>query len=220
MQLDAETSDQVDLLRWWHQYQIQMLNYEADLIRNGLLQDIVAMRQQLEVCCHSQVNSHLDSLKKLHRLVETLSDHLDPPYLHDSLPLALQHAAQPWQDTIHLGIVLPTTWEAEPLEHNRLLIKFVENLLQQIATAEPLPDNCHLTLQDQAGVKKLTFQAQYSAALPSSLSLQVLSAVNPFLKTFQLFTKGDYNQDIQSQSLTCLLHWKPQARMMNAPAPV
>lgn len=209
--MSTDSPDQVDLLRWWHQYQAQLLNQEADLIRNGVLQEMFAMRRQLETSRLSQVDCPLTEIKRMYALIETLSDRLDPPYLQDSIPLALQHAAEVWRTKLHLTLALPSIWESEPLEQSRLLILLTENLLQQIATADILPDSSKLTLQYQADIKELIFYAQYKKFLPSSLALKISQSLQPFLNTFQLFTHGDYNQDVQPQSLKWALRWESKA---------
>ena len=208
-------SNYADLLRWWHQYQAQMLNHEADMIRNGVLQDMFAIRRRLELSCLTQPNAeefgcedHLAKLRRIYILLENLSDRLELPYLQESLPLALQHAVQPWRESVRLRARLPHTWEAEPVEHTRLLVMLAENLLQHLATAAISPRHCDITLQHQFGVKELTFHMLYRESPPASLTEQTAISMKPFLETFQILTQGDYSQDLQARSLTWALRWK------------
>ena len=194
-----------------------MLNQEADLIRNGLLQEMFAIRRRLELSCQAQPNAkafgcenRLAELKHISTLLESLSNRLESPFLQDSLPLALQHAMQPWREKIQLRTKLPHSWEPEPVEHTRLMIMLAENLLRQLATAAISPHHCDVTLQHQADIKILTFRALYRELPPPSLTAEASRSLKPILETFQIFTQGEYNQDFQPRSLTWMLRWKTQ----------
>ena len=217
--MNIDLSNQAELLRWWHQYQAKMLNHEADLIRNGALQDIVAMRRWLEALCQNQpkfqdgcCKSYLAALERMYAQLETLSDRLAPPYVQNSLPLALQYAVLPWQEKIHLRIALPSAWEPEPLEHTRLLTLFAETLLQQLATAAITPQYVDLSLQHQADSKELRFQARYGESLSPSWTAKVSKSLKPFLSTFQVLTQGNHTQDLQAHSMAWVFWWKTQAQ--------
>ena len=194
-----------------------MLHQEADFIRNGVLQDLFAIRRQLELSCHPQsdakmfsYNNHLAELKRIYTLLENCSNRLAGPYLQDSLPLALQHIVQPWLEKIHLKTEFPAAWESEPVEQTRLLTLLTDSLCRHLATASPKPHRCNMTLQSQGAFKKLTFHAQYEDFLASSLIDQASRQLKPFLETFHIFTQGDYSQDFQPYSLTWVLCWNTQ----------
>ena len=215
--MTIDPSNLVDLLCWWQQYQAKMLHREADLIRNDLLQDMFAIRRCLELSCQTQPNakdfgceSRLAELKHISTLLENLSDRLEMPFLQDSLPLALQHAIQPRRQKIHLRAEFPPNWESEPVEQSRLLIMLADNLFQLLVTADPSPHHCDITLQHQVGIKEFTFQALYRESLAPSLTAEASKSLRPILETFQLFTQGEYTQDIQSRSLTWSLRWRTQ----------
>ena len=214
-ELNIDTSNHADLLRWWHQYQARMLNQEADFIRNGLMQDIFAVRRQLELSCQARLEAeelgcqrHLAELKHIYTLLENLSNRLESPYLQNSLPLALQHAFQPWQEKIYLQANLPNTWEPEAVEHTRLLTLFTENLLQLLATTIPLPDRCEITLKRQDNVKELSFHPTYRKLPSPEVMTQISSSLQPFLTTFQLLTQGDYDETLPAHSLNWVLRWQ------------
>ncbi|MBE7384845.1 MAG: hypothetical protein F6J95_025960 [Leptolyngbya sp. SIO1E4] len=216
--MTIDTSNPTDLLRWWHQYQAHKLNQEAELIRNKLLQEMFAIRRRLELSCETQPNAqafdcetHLAELKRLYALLESLGNRLESPYLQDSLPLALQHTVQPWQTQLPLSTDLPPRWELDPIEHTRLLILFVETLLQHLASATPLPHDCDLRLQHQAELKELTVRVRYETWLPPAWISQISSPLQPLLKTFQLLMQGDYDQDLHPRTLTWVLRWQTQS---------
>ncbi|MGB5975740.1 MAG: hypothetical protein WBG38_20610, partial [Nodosilinea sp.] len=79
------------LLRWWHRHQTRWLTGEADTIRNGLLQDLFAIRRQIELVTDDET-AGLATVEQLYDALEQLGNRLSSPYLEESLPLALQHA--------------------------------------------------------------------------------------------------------------------------------
>lgn len=191
-----------------------MLNQEADLIRNGVLQDIFAIRRRLELLSQTRplardsFDRYLPELKHVYTILENLSNRLESPYLQNSLPLALEHSLKLWSETMQLEMQLPQTWEPDPIEYSRLLILLIENLWKQLAIAVVLPHHCTLILQHQAAIKELRVQVSYKELLPSSLSNQIAISLIPFLKTFQLLTQGQYEQDFQPRSLNWILRWQ------------
>ena len=46
------------LLQWWHQQQLQVCRTEAEGIRNGLMQEVFAMRRQSEVVDEAITGKH------------------------------------------------------------------------------------------------------------------------------------------------------------------
>lgn len=212
--LENSRLDPIDLLRWWHQYQAQMLNEETDFIRNGLLQEIIALRRQLEMSCHAEVDLegsncelHLAAMKRLYTLAEDFCDRLQSPYLQDSLPLALQHAVHPWKDAFNIRVTVPTVWICGQVEHTRLLILLIKTLVQQLTEADRLPQQLTLNLEERDGSKQLRIDAQYGALQSSAFWQTVQRSLAPFLQTFQLFTEGSYQQLFQGDSLSLKLSW-------------
>ncbi|MGF1567070.1 MAG: hypothetical protein ACFCVD_03175 [Nodosilinea sp.] len=206
-----------ELMRWWHQHQARQLSHEADLIRNGVLQDIFALRRHLELSCQSQPNAdafgcegHLTNLKRVYAALENLSHRLETPYLQDSLPLALQHALQPWQHRCPWQVTLPPTWEAEPVENTQLLTMFLTILVPLLTDTAPQPIHCLLTLEAIAGHKQLTLQAAYPESLSSARVAALSTSVTPILDTFQLLTQGEYKPDFQPARLDWRLRWPSQ----------
>ena len=222
--MTLDFSNHTDLLRWWHQYQAQVLNHEADLIRNGVLQDVVAIRRSLELSCQTQTHAeefgcetHLAELKRIYTLLESLCNRLEAPYLQDSLPLALQYTIQPWQEKIQFKPELPNHWEPEPVEYTRLLNLFADRLLALAATADIPVHHCHVALRHQAGIKELTFHVRYEESLPVSLTAKISRTLEPFLSTFQILTQGEYEQDLQPRSLIWALRWQTQSQIHSRP---
>lgn len=201
--MNPVTANPTELLRWWHHYQAEQLNQEADRIRNGLLQEVVALRRQVELTCpghNADCDAHLSSLSQLYTSLEQLSDRLGSPYLHDSLPLAIQHALVPWQAQLRLH--LPPTWPPEPMEITRLVIALVQHLLgDPLANRRPngaLPP-AQLSLQQQQQQRQLTLE--FPATVPPGPHL------SPLLATFELISGGEYAQNVTASTQRWVLHW-------------
>ncbi|MBW4695410.1 MAG: hypothetical protein KME27_26980 [Lyngbya sp. HA4199-MV5] len=127
-------------LQWWHGRQSLQLCQEADAIRNGLLQESLSMRRQLELSpvqplgyLEQTHQTLLTTIEKFYVALNELSDHLDPPYLEDSLPLAIRSAMDAWR--VHhpqypVKLVLPAKWSHEPPEQGRILLTTLAELLR------------------------------------------------------------------------------------------
>ena len=102
--LSPTSTNSQQALQWWIQRQIDRQHQSAERIRDGLLQDLFAIRRSLEniqdeppsiTTQHlAQVMTQLDTL---HVDLEAISNHLSPPFAFDNLNLAVQHLLQQWQ---------------------------------------------------------------------------------------------------------------------------
>lgn len=216
--MSTHRPDASELLRWWHQHQAKKLGQTAEHIRNGLLQELFAIRRQLEVSCQTEKNAaafgcdrHLENLETLYKQLENVSHDLNSPFL-DSLPLALQHAIQPWSEQLPLTTEFASDWSPEPAENVDLLITFAKSFFQQLAVTTPAPQQCGLKLAQQATAKELTCYATgdsawyaHHSSVRTNASIQTLL---PFLETFRLLTQGEYHQISQPQQIGWTLRWQ------------
>jgi hypothetical protein len=191
-----------------------MLTQETDLIRNGVLQEMLALRRQLEVACQQHRETEvfscdlqLTGLKRLYASLEAMCDRLESPFVQDSLPLALQHSWQRWQEPIVLHLNLPLDWTPEPIELTRLLLLLIDQLFQQLATISASLQGGQLSLNSQDGLKRLHLQIAFADELPLAHVHDLRSNLIPFMKTFHLFTQGQYALEQDVQALTLTLHW-------------
>ena len=176
------------LLRWWHRHQARWLTAEADAIRNGLLQDLFAVRRRLELTIGEDDNS-LAMVERLYGALESLGNRLSSPYLQESLPLALQHALSDWPPQIPLSAELPARWSPEPMENITLLLSVVEHLRQTLAVLPSVPQACALSLVEGPGAKQLTIHMTLDR--PSSLMAICESEDWAYhLTTFEILTGG------------------------------
>jgi len=130
----------------WYGRQVQRLHGEAEAIREGALQEVFALRRQLELLQMgaSTVEEEGDRppltpeiADRLYDRLKELSDRLSPSFLEDSLPLALRTRLDAWQHRyphipIHLN--LPSEWPPLPYEHSYLLLTILEDVLSLALT--------------------------------------------------------------------------------------
>ena len=213
--MSTRRPDALELLRWWHQYQARKMNRTADCIRNGLMQELFAIRRQLEVSCQAEENAdkfgcdlHLTNLEDLYNHLEHISHDLNSPFL-DSLPLALQHSVRPWCAQLPLTTELPSDWPSEPVETVNLLLAFADSFFRQIATVESVHKQCGLKLTRQAGDRELICYAIGDKTWHDHNSSINTRMLLPFLETFRLLTQGEYHQILQPQQVGWILRWQP-----------
>jgi hypothetical protein len=178
------------LLCQWQQHQVEWLDQEAEAIRNGLLQDLFAVRRKLELQ-DQDVTACIVDFEQLYAALQRLADRLSSPFLHDSLPLAIQHALSPWPDRIPLKLDLPSHWPHEPVAVTALLLSILDTVLNRLATMHPDPAWCTLSLTEAEQGKQLTLQVNYETAIP--LALQDMCQAEPWLyrlRTFEIMTGG------------------------------
>ena len=187
-------------------------------MRNGLLQEIIALRRRLEVACHNHpasqpydCHTQLSELKRLYELVEDFCHRLESPYQQDSLPLALQSALQPWVRSLNLQTELAQTWSAEPIEQTRLLLLLTKTLFSTLSTVDPQPIKTLLTLEENNGGKQLWVQAEYRPSLAPTFVASVEQALQPFLETFRLLAQADCDPIFQSNQFSLKLSWRSPA---------
>ncbi|MFK8184228.1 MAG: hypothetical protein AB8B99_12715 [Phormidesmis sp.] len=227
--LEPNCSEATELLQWWHRWQMQMLCQEANYIRNDLLQEVFAIRRQLESAFETttakphgkpqanisqrKVDSdlHLAKLTQLYASLEQLSDRLESPYGQEALPLALRHTVEPWQQHLPITFDFPQTWELEPALQVRLLIAVVNVLCLTLASSEQQPQNCFIRLT-QCFTQSRPFKEMSATItfcdLPPPVFMETVTAeLTPILKTFQLLTQGSYTIQKQAHQWSWILRF-------------
>ncbi|MEA5448558.1 hypothetical protein VB780_08285 [Leptolyngbya sp. CCNP1308] len=206
-ELPNPTSQSAQLLRWWHQHQTQWLIDEADTIRNGLLQDLFAIRRQMELVAGEEC-AGLATVEQLYGALEQLCDRLSSPYLEESLPLALQHGLNDWPAQVILKVELPTHWSPEPIETVSLLISMIDYLGQTLATLPTPPQSCMVQMAESGGAKRLTLTISDHLDLPSSsIDLCQTEDWSNYLATFEVLTRGKAGCTCDRTAVVLQLVW-------------
>jgi hypothetical protein len=125
--------------QWWQDCWFRDAAHQEETIRDGALQEIFSLRRGLELSSltglpppSSEISVWIDQLELLYRTFDRLGDRLHPPYLEDSLDLALQHMMGPWIDKypgITLSVQHPRCLDSSMAGFNRILLFAVEQLL-------------------------------------------------------------------------------------------
>lgn len=87
-------------LQWWHQRQCDRQHHSAELIRDGVLQNLFALRRSLELTHVQQQPVSSEQLRQIESLygeLETISNHLSPAFSRDNVTLAMHHILNQWQ---------------------------------------------------------------------------------------------------------------------------
>ncbi|WP_416673916.1 hypothetical protein [Egbenema bharatensis] len=151
-------------MRWWFERRTAHLEAQSERLHNGVMQELFVLRRELEATLHQGhlLPSHsnpassiqLQAIEKIHHQLEQISDELSPPYIADSLPLAVQAYGQEWQhnhpETV-LELELPKIWEQQATPQDQILLMGLDELLQMVmpGSQTTLPCRVRLTTQDQ-----------------------------------------------------------------------
>jgi hypothetical protein len=198
-------TDADQLLRWWHQHQTQWLASEADAVRNGLLQDLFAVRRRLELMARDDSHA-LATVERLYDALENLGDRLSSPYVQESLPLALQHALEGWPSELALDIRLPDRWPNEPMEYVTLVLSVLEHLRQTLIALPSLPQACTVELAEVQGSKHLTVQLNLHR-LPLTVERCRSADWAYHLSTFEAITGGQARCAHEGHAVLWQLTW-------------
>jgi hypothetical protein len=204
-------------LQWWSKRQSVQLWDESERIRNGLLQDIFSVRRNLELALTNHVElptqnnqAWLEKMEKIHHSLEKLSNHLSPPYIEESLPLALQSVAEQWRSQSSLFTIntqLPSSWEEEPPEQSRIIIKTLHELLKLSIAGVNAPTFTEIHLQSTPHWNELMVDLTYPDA--STLTTTQGSQEIAYLgRSFRFLTSGWCFQQRQRLTVTWHFRWR------------
>ncbi len=151
-------------LRWWQGRQVARQRHQAEVIRDGVLQDSFALRRSLELALMNssdrppQVESKeltsdwLAKTETIQSSLETLTNHLAPPYLNDHLPLAVRFLLEQWQQHHPNGSIemtLPDPWWQPSRENSQIVLATLEELLRITELPDTTPVILHASFQQQ-----------------------------------------------------------------------
>jgi hypothetical protein len=181
--------------QWWQDCWLRDAAHQEEMIRDGVLQEIFSLRRGLELSSlaglsppSSEMTVWIDQLELLYQNLDRLGDRLHPPYLEDSLDLALQHMIGRWIDKypgITLSIQHPRCLEPSTPGFNRVLLFAVEQLLLLFPRVQDMIKvRVLLTEKDTLSILRLTLELtqQNLAHLDSVLQeIEYLQIVFPVL---------------------------------------
>ncbi len=172
--------------QWWHEQQALQLHHQAEVIRDGLLQQTFAFRRYVESAEESaerntmrraesaqpaaeQTSRWMERFQGFYQSLESLSNELSPPFVADSLPLALQFALKDWarcqqlsqgesQPSVTLQFDIPADWPTSSPQKNQIVLSTITGLLNALTPPGNLPEKLQLTLNRESALSTLTFQ--------------------------------------------------------------
>lgn len=201
-------------LQWWCQRQASLLSSEAEEIRDGLLQDSFAIRRSLELAIAGEVDSTqkadqrwLEQIETIQQSLEELSDRLSPPYLEDSLPLAVRWLLEQWQKkypNLTAEVELPVNWRNGRVDQSRIVLTTLDELLRLILSNQVMQLSLQASFRQRRQSHELILQLSRSPLMASSTELESLK------QTFRFLTSGSCY--CQKSGLTVIWYFRWRSR--------
>jgi len=156
------------------------------------------------------VQHWLTQLETIQHSLETLTHQLAPPYLDDSLPLAIQLVLKEWQaahPAIQLEMDLLTDWAAEPLTQRRMVLATLTAWLHITDSHLRSDARLRICLSQQAHTSEMLIQLTTlnrsdltsSAAIPDLIKLQ---------QAFQVLANGSCYCQKRDSTVTWFYRWR------------
>lgn len=203
--------------RWWETRQIVRAQHQAEQIREGALQELFALRRSLELAASANppleyqtldYQNWLNLVEKLHQRLEHLSYTLAFPYSEENLPLAIQYYLRDWQISHPSHLVqldLSAAGTTKTSEHNSMIIKVLDELLQLVLPSSPASIQITLRVRNPAS-NELKIQILYEteatvAQLCQSSELQSLE------RSFEVLTLGHCSRQRAGIAICWCFDW-------------
>jgi hypothetical protein len=158
-------------LKWWHYRQSLRFSQEAETVRNGLLQELFSLQRNLELWSMDADSSpkninqyYLNNIKKLYHSVNELINHLSPPYIDDSLPLAIQYLLSTWKactTAVDFVMQLSQDYPQESEVSNRVVLLTLDELLQVVFSQQAIPEQIAISLEKEGDFGELVVEISY-----------------------------------------------------------
>ncbi|MEO0867055.1 MAG: hypothetical protein AAFY17_01165, partial [Cyanobacteria bacterium J06642_11] len=196
--------------KWWHQHQTDRLHEQAESIRDDLLQQTFAFRRFLEASLDSQPKDEqteewLQRFQTLYKSLEQLSDQLSPPFVADSLPLALQCLVQAWQQSqpgLSVQLKVPNGWPDQATKNNPIIMSIFTGLVESLFPNDQ-PYELHITLDHEDKQYTLTFEQTQMAATSVVNTVEI----NHLKEIFRSLTAGRLDINVHSEGVRGQLCW-------------
>ncbi|OKH38182.1 hypothetical protein NIES2119_10985 [[Phormidium ambiguum] IAM M-71] len=208
--------------QWWSNRQSRHLFYEAEKIRNGLLQDSCAMRRILESLLTDEGNispelsqDYLMKIDKIYRSLEELSDRLAPINAEYSLPLGIESLVALWRKKnpyLKISLKIPQDWRQEPPELSLVILQIIDELLQINLLNELLNREISIQLKLEKNIAKLI--VSISDGEIANKNFYNKSANLDYLsKTFQVLTSGKCYRRQKNLTEIWNFQWSDQGKL-------
>lgn len=199
-------------LQWWHQRQVNRLHDGAELIRDGILQELFAIRRMLELARDRQEpvsQASLRQLEVLHLRLERVSNQLSPAFIRDSLPLAIQHVLREWQlryPAVKLSTQLPQGDFREPTLASRVAFTTFEELLFLVSNKLEADASVAVNLVCHDNTATLTVHIN-NLDCHQCRAIAQLKELSHLRQSFQFLTNGDMTQAVHESWVQWQMSW-------------
>ncbi len=215
--------------QWWHRQQTLQAHHKAESIRDGLLQQTFAFRRYLESApaaaspsavpsAPEQTTRWLERFQTFYQSLESLSDQLSPPFLADSLPLALQFAVKNWQHEQTLSsqhrppfsdvqFSFPPDWPQSPPHQNQIILSIVAGLLPLLIPPGHTARQLTITLSQTNTLNALTLQLHNDPDKTTPNILE-LAEIQHLKEIFHSLIAGRLEISQTASSEIARLHWR------------
>ncbi len=227
-------------LRWWQGQQVVRQRHQAEVIRDGVVQDSFALRRSLELALMNssdrlpQVESEkltsdwLAKIEMIQSSLETLTNHLAPPYLNDHLPLSVRFLLKQWQQqhpNVSIKTTLPDHWCQPSRESSQIVLAALEELLRITELPDTTSVILHASLQQKQHdqIQELIIHMSLSNPLPPDLSTPDLSKVMSnwdrqelsYLKrAFHCLTSGRFYSRRNGEDMIWYFRWRSRPGLL------
>lgn len=203
-------------LAWWHQRQVNRLHDSAELIRDGLLQELFAIRRGLELGSYrggadaqASLQDGLQQLEALHLQLETVSNVLSPAFIQDSFPLAVQHSLKSWGQrypAVTLTTHLSQGQTTAPDFSSRVTLTALEELLISISDHLDADTEIAVSSDDEEPSSSLTVHIK-NLTCDRSEKIAQLEELHHLKKSFELLTGGLVLQQADDRQIRWRFVW-------------
>lgn len=205
-------------IQWWYDRQSKQLTWEAERIRDCLLQESFAVRRSLEL---SLLRSHksaidpvlnwIEQFQIFHAYLKELSDRLSPPYLEEGLPLAIECLVQKWQlakPNCKFQLKLTPQWRQNSSDRNRIVLTAVDGILElELSDLKKVVIDLDLQQNARDNQLKITLERHTSHSALSSDKCRELKYLS---QSFRILTSGTLLVRAQKSLVSYQLSWSSQ----------
>ncbi|MGB3296590.1 MAG: hypothetical protein WBB01_26695 [Phormidesmis sp.] len=222
--------------QWWHRQQTLQAHHNAESIRDGLLQQTFAFRRYLESAAVHTASSDtstsvspdtasmpeqtrwLERFQTFYQSLESLSDQLSPPFLVDSLPLALRFAIENWQheqphssaqrsSITDIQFSFPPDWPQSPPHQNQIILSVVVSLLPLLIPPGHSASQLNIALSREDTCSALILQLHNNPD-KTTPNISELAEIQHLKEIFHSLAAGRLEISQKASSLTSRLHWR------------
>lgn len=230
-------SHQRQAWQWWQQQQACQQHRSAESIRDGLLQQTFGLTRYLEglsqAACSETISGHptehsadrpesyskltdtwVARSRSLYQSLEALSNDLSPPFVEDSLSLALQLAIKDWNQSrpeLTIRYHLPSEWIDNSPADNRRILPLVMTLLTVLIPKNSSGQQLEVTLNKKvtphdSQTCQLTFKLTCNLQTQQQPSIQGVELMH-LKEIFHSLVTGRLDISKAEGSLICRLSW-------------